>query len=183
MMRWWSMLLVAGSASAAEMQSIEVTHDGGAYSVVSVAWFATGIDETFDVFRKWDYSEQFSSAVVEARDLEPDEHGRPGFYVRNRGCILFFCKSLVRQGHIELEHNKSLRSFADPALSDFEFCNETWTFAEQAGGTRVRYELHMDPKFWVPPAIGPYLIKRKLRNDGTDALDRIERVARDLSRD
>jgi hypothetical protein len=35
----------------------------------------------------------------------------------------------------------------------------------------------MRPKFWVPPIVGPYLIKRKLRTDGIDALSRIEVVA------
>ena len=181
MSRLWLLLLVAGPATAAELQSIEVEHDHGEYSLVSVAWFDAGLEETFEVFRTWDYSTQFSSAIVEARDLPPDEQGRPGFYSRAQGCILFFCKSLVRQGWVELVKNRELRAFADPAHSDFEFSNETWTFREENGGTRVLYELHMDPKFWIPPAIGPYLIKRKLRNNGGEALDRIERVAQGLT--
>jgi len=74
-----------------------------------------------------------------------------------------------------------LRATVDPAHSDFEFSNETWTFREDEGGTRVMYELHMDPKFWVPPAIGPYMIKRKLRKASGAALDRIERLARELA--
>jgi hypothetical protein len=36
----------------------------------------------------------------------------------------------------------------------------------------------MQPKFWVPPGIGPYVIKRKLKSDGGDAIDRIEAIAR-----
>ena len=182
MSRLWLLLLVAGPATAAELQSIEVEHENGEYSLVSVAWFDAGLEETFAVFRKWDLSEQFSSAIVEARDLPPDEQGRPGFYSRAQGCILFFCKSLVRQGWVEYVKNKELRAIADPARSDFEFSNETWTFREENGGTRVLYELHMDPKFWIPPAIGPYLIKRKLRNNGGEALDRIERVAQGLAK-
>jgi hypothetical protein len=182
MSRLWLLLLIAGPATAAELQSIEVEHDNGEYSLVSVAWFDAGLEETFAVFRTWDLSEQFSSAIVEARDLPPDESGRPGFYSRAQGCILFFCKSLVRQGWVESVQNREIRAFADPAHSDFEFSKEIWTFREENGGTRVLYELHMDPKFWIPPAIGPYLIKRKLRNNGGEALDRIERVARSIAR-
>jgi hypothetical protein len=181
-MKWsWLLLLVAGTASAAELQSIEVEHKGGEYSLVSVAWFDAGLEETFEVFRTWDHSEQFSSAIVEAHDLPPDESGRPGFYTRAEGCILFFCRSLVRQGWVEYVKNEELHAYADPERSDFEFVNETWTFDEDNGGTRVRYELHMDPKFWVPPAIGPYMIKRKLAKSGGAALDRIERVAQNLA--
>jgi len=181
MSRLWLLLLIAGPATAAELQSIEVEHDNGEYSLVSVAWFDAGLEETFAVFRTWDLSEQFSSAIVEAWDLPPDESGRPGFYTRAEGCILFFCRSLVRQGWVEYVKNKELHAYVDPERSDFEFVDETWTFDEDDGGTRVRYELHMDPKFWVPPAIGPYMIKRKLVKAGGAALNRIERVAQDLA--
>jgi len=167
-------------ATAAEMRSVDVDYEGEYYSMVSVAWFDAGLDETFDVFSKWDYSTQFSSAVVEARDLEPDTSGRPGYFVRIRGCILFFCKSMVRQGYVVAQHNIDLRATANPQDSDFHLFEESWEFAEERGGTRVLYKLRMQPDFWVPPAIGPYLIKRKLKKDGGDALNRIEDIAQRL---
>ena len=37
--------------------------------------------------------------------------------------------------------------------------------------------MEMVPKFWIPPVIGPMVIKRKLRSSGGDALDRIEELA------
>ena len=76
-----------------------------------------------------------------------------------------------------------LRAYADPETSDFLLCNETWTFSEENGGTVVVYNLKMKPKFWVPPGIGPFLIKRKLKNDGGDAIDRIEVIARSIGQD
>lgn len=173
-------LVATQHAAAAEMRSIDVEYEDGHFSMVSVVWFDAGVDETFDVFRQWDYSTQFSSAVVEARDVAPDQSGRPGYYVKNRGCILFFCKSMVRNGYVEVQYNSDLRAVADPQTSDFQRFEEHWAFAEEQGGTRVRYELVMQPDFWVPPAIGPYLIKRKLRKDGGEALDRIEEIAQSL---
>ncbi|MBT8106701.1 MAG: hypothetical protein KJP17_00595 [Gammaproteobacteria bacterium] len=183
----WPVVLAATlvgvtSVSAAELRGVEMQHDAGEYRLVSEAWFDARLDATYFVFSRWDHSSKFSSAIVEARDLAPGADGRPGFYVKNRGCVLFFCKTLVRQGSLELEPNSVLRAFADPQYSDFEFSNETWTFAEEDGGTRVRYELHMDPKFWVPPAIGPYLIKRKFTKDGLRALERIEDMAQQYAR-
>lgn len=176
------LLLVCGAhcVSAAEMRSVDVQYEDGRYSMESVAWFDAGIDETFDVFRTWDYSSEFSSVVVEARDLDPDPSGRPGYFVRNNGCILFFCKTMVRQGYVEAQHNRDLRAVAVPQVSDFRLFEESWEFVEERGGTRVRYKLLMEPDFWVPPAIGPYLIKRKLLSDGADALDRIEGIAQRL---
>jgi hypothetical protein len=174
-------LVGAQCAMAAEMRSIDLQYEDGRYSMVSVAWFDAGIDETFHVFSTWEYSTRFSGAVVEARDLAAEPGGRPGYYVVNKGCVLFFCKSMVRQGYVEAQHNLDLRAVADPALSDFEEFEESWAFAEENGGTSVRYQLQMVPNFWVPPAIGPYVIKRKLRKDGGAALDRIEAIAQSMA--
>ncbi len=175
------LLFGAGVAGAAEMRSISVEHEDGHYTMISEVWFDATVPQVYEVFRSWDLSTQFSSAIVESRDVEPDELGRPQYYVRNRGCILLFCKSFERQGHVESEPNKVLRAFADPERSDFKQSDESWTFLAEDDGTVVVYNLEMQPKFWIPPGIGPYLIKRKLRKDGGGAIDRIEILAQGVA--
>ena len=174
------LLTVSVSAEAAEMLSIDVDHDKGSYTMQSEVWFDANVAQVYEIFRYWDNSTKFSSAIVESRDMDPDEQGRPQFYVRNRGCILFFCTSFERQGYVEAETNTVIRAFTNPETSDFHHSRERWLFAEKNGGTIVTYNLNMQPKFWIPPGIGPYLIKRKLRNNGSDAIDRIEILARDV---
>ena len=176
------LLLLSGAATAAEIRSLDVRFDDGFYTLESTVWFHAGLESTYEMFSRWDRSEAFSSAIVEAHDIEPGDDGRPGFFVRNRGCILFFCKSLTREGWVERRHGELLRAVADPERSDFEVSNETWTFVAAEGGTLVTYHLYMRPDFWVPPAVGPYMIKRKLRNDAGRALDRIEALAQELDR-
>lgn len=166
-----------GTATAAEMRSVNVDYADGRYTMKSEVWFDATVQQVYDVFRQWDLSTQFSSTIVESADLAPDEEGRPQFYIRHKGCVLFFCLSFERRGYVESEPNEVLRAYANPEASDFLLSNETWTFAAENGGTVVSYHLLMKPKFWVPPGIGPYMIKRKLRNDGGDALDRIEVIA------
>ncbi|NCF15344.1 MAG: hypothetical protein GWP62_08560 [Gammaproteobacteria bacterium] len=174
-------VLAVNSAGAADLVSLEVDYKDGRYSMESVIWVDAGVDATYEVFSDWDLSTQFSTAIVEARDLDPDEQGRPGFYIRNKGCVLFFCKSLVREGYVETQDDYLLQAYADPEKSDFRFCEESWEFVEQDGGTRVRYMLNFEPDFWVPPGIGPYMIKRKLSSDGGDAIGRIEEIAQEYA--
>jgi hypothetical protein len=173
------LLATAWFAVAADLRSIDVQYEDGRYEMVSVAWFDAGLDETYEVLSNWDYSIRFSGAIVEARNTETDNG--PGYYVVNRGCVWFFCKSLVREGYVERQHNRLLRATVDPERSDFRLADEVWEFSEADGGTVVAYRLTMEPAFWVPPAIGPYLIKRKLRNDGGDAINRIEEIARQVA--
>jgi hypothetical protein len=166
---------------AAEMLSIEVDHDEGIYTMTSEVWFDASVEQVYEIFSSWDYSTKFSSAIVESRDLPPDEQGRPQFYVRNRGCVLFFCTSFERRGYVESELNVVIYAYVDPEVSDFSLSNESWRFESRDGGAVVIYDLAMSPKFWIPPAIGPYLIKRKLRNNGGRAINRIELLAQDVA--
>lgn len=166
-------------AAAAELRSVEFDRLEDRYVFESEAWFDVGVEAIYDVLLDYDLSEQFSSAIDAARNLPPDEEGRRRFYVRNRGCVLLFCKSFERTGTIEHEPYTSISASVDPAVSDFEFSDETWTFRPEDDGTTVHYRVEFEPKFWVPPVIGPWVIRRTLASHGGDAIDRIEAIARE----
>mgnify|MGYP001816473807 CR=1 FL=1 len=172
--------VTALTAGAAEMRSVEVERIDGRYVMRSEVHFAASVEAVYSVFANYDLSTQFSGAIVESRNIDAEEGGLPGYYVRNRGCVLFFCTSFERYGYIELEPYKVIRARVDPARSDFHLSNESWRFEPEGKGTVVTYDLEFEPKFWVPPVIGPYVIKRKLRDDGGDAVERIESIAREL---
>ena len=169
-------ILVPAFAGAAEIRTVHVEHQGKRYTMESEVAFDVGLRALYEVFLDYDLSPEFSSWVVDARNLERED-GRRGYFVQNRGCILFVCQTTVREGVVEHEPFLRIEATADPALSDFEVSNERWVFREEDGATIVTYYLEMEPKFWVPPVIGPYVIKRKLRSSGNDALDRIEEIA------
>ena len=176
-------LLLAGPASAADLRSVDVDYEDGFYTMRSEVWFDATIEQVYEVFIQWDLSTEFSSTIVDARDIEPDEEGRPGYYIKHKGCVLFFCLSFERNGYVEREPLGLLKAYADPEKSDFQKADETWTFETENGGTVVHYHLHMKPKFWVPPGIGPWAIKRKLKSGGGDAIDRIEAIAQLIGQD
>jgi hypothetical protein len=82
---------------------------------------------------------------------------------------------------VESEVNVFINAYGDPAVSDFSVSNESWQFESRDGGTVVLYDLEMSPKFWIPPVIGPYFIKRKFRNNGDRAIERIELLAQGVT--
>jgi hypothetical protein len=169
-------------AHGADLREIEVERVDGNYMLRSVVWFDARIDTVYHVFLDWDLSEQFSSVVVEARNTGSDANGDRGFYTRNRACVLFYCMSVERHGRVEHQPVSMIKAITDPEGSDFHLSNETWEFEEEGDGTLITYQLEMRPKFWIPPVIGPYVLKKKLREDGANALDRIEAIAKDRER-
>lgn len=176
--------LLAGAApiDAAELRSVTLDKRDGVYYATSEMWLDAPRDAVFDVLSDWDISTHFSSLIVESRNVDLPGDERPGFYMKNRGCVLFFCRTVVRAGHVELRDNYRIHAVTDASKSDFEISDETWTLGDDGNGTQIIYEIEMKPKFWIPPLIGTYAIKRKIRKDGLEALQRVEDYINDDAR-
>ena len=56
---------------------------------------------------------------------------------------------------------------------------ESWRFEPEGSGTLVAYDFEFEPKFWIPPLIGSYMLQRKLRDDSVRAINRIEAIAQE----
>ena len=177
------LVLLPTLGSAATLRNVTVDRIDGNYVMRSEVWFDASIEKIYGVFLDWDLSTKFSSVVVESRNVEPGDDGRPRFYNRNRACIWFFCKSFERFGYVSYEPLKYIEASADPEKSDFHISDERWEFREEDNGTVVVYDLVFRPKFFVPPLIGPAMMKRRLKTGSVDALDRIEAVAQEWTPD
>jgi hypothetical protein len=179
-LRWplaFALLALARTAVPADLRTISVEFENERYHLRSEAWFAADMDSMYRVLTDYDLFVKFTSAFVEARNVPPDNEGRPRFFTRMEGCVLLFCKSLVRSGHLELTPYTEIIAVAEPAKSDFKFSRERWQLVKDGEGTLLIYDFEMEPAFWVPPVIGPYVIKRTLASGGVDAIDRIEALA------
>ena len=182
-MRVLLLLIIAfpAAAGAATLRDVTVDHVDGIYVMRSEVWFDVGIERIYGLLLDWDQSPKFSSIIVESRNLEPAPDGRGRYYSRTEGCLWFFCKSFERYGYVEHEPLSYIEATVDPEKSDFELSDERWEFREEADGTVVVYAFRMKPKFFIPPLIGPAILKNKLRNGGADAIDRIEALAKDYA--
>jgi hypothetical protein len=171
------LVLAARLAVPADLRTIEVEREDDRYSLRSEAYFAANRADLYRVLTNYDLFEQFSSAYVETRNVEQDEQGRPRFFTRMQGCVLLFCRSFVRHGYLLLTPKSEIVAVAEPEDSDFNYSRERWRLQTEGEGTLLIYDFEMEPGFWVPPVIGPYVIKRSLRAGGSDAIDRIEALA------
>jgi hypothetical protein len=163
--------------AGAELRFIEVERDDDLYTLRSVTWFEADVESVYRVLTDYDLFREFSSAIVESRNLAPDKEGRPEYFTRMEGCVLMFCKSFVRIGYLNLEPMSEIVAVTDPERSDFKRATEQWRLREVDGGTLLLYEFEMEPAFWVPPVVGPYYTKRALKSGGEKAVGRIEALA------
>ncbi|MFQ5548586.1 MAG: SRPBCC family protein [Woeseia sp.] len=168
----------AMTSVGAELRSISVSLEAGRYHLNSVTLIHASQDDLYAVLTDYDLFKKFTSAIVASNDVEPDTEGRPRFHTRMEGCVLFWCSTFVRNGYLLLAPKHDIVAIADPEQSDFEYSRERWRLSSEANGTLMIYDFEMEPRFWVPPVIGPYLIKRALKGGGIRAVNRIELLAR-----
>ena len=171
------LLYCTAGASAAELQDVTVELEDGRYTLRSETHFDVDQESLFAVLTNFDLFEKFTSAIVESYNQEPDDQGRAQFYARMEGCVLFWCKSMIRDGYVIAEPLDEIVAVSDPEKSDFNYSHERWELSTLGDQTVMIYEFEMEPKFWVPPIVGPYYIKRALRSGGGDAINRIEALA------
>jgi hypothetical protein len=172
-----TLLLLAAGADAADLRKVTVEKDEKRYRLSSETRFDASTSDLYRVLTDYDLFTQFSSVFVEARNEEPGTNGKPRYFTRMEGCIMLFCKSFVRNGELTLTPEKEIVALADPERSDFSYSRERCILQSDGDGTLLIYDFELEPAFWVPPIVGPFIMKRVLRKGGTDAVDRIEALA------
>jgi ribosome-associated toxin RatA of RatAB toxin-antitoxin module len=165
------------SLHAAELLDVQVDLRNERYRLYSEVQFDVSREALYDLLIDYEKFEKFTSAIVESKNVEADEKGRPGFYARMEGCVLLFCKSFIRNGYLLLTPITEIVAITDPEESDFKYSRERWQLIPTDEGTLMIYDFEMEPAFWVPPVIGPYLIQKTLRRGAHRAVDRIEALA------
>ena len=60
---------------------------------------------------------------------------------------------------------------------DLAYGETIWRFSELERNTLLNFEMNFSPNFWVPPAIGPWILEQFIAYKSADTLDRIEDIA------
>ncbi len=162
---------------SAELRDVTVDLRNDRYRLTSETYLDVSRESLYAILSDFEQFEKFTSAIVESRNTEPDERGRPGFYSRMQGCVLLFCKSFIRAGYVLLSPIAEIVAISNPDESDFKFSREHWQLIPDGDGTIMIYDFELEPAFWVPPVIGPFVIQRALRSGAERAVNRIEALA------
>jgi len=171
-------LILPVTGLAAEMKYIDLWMEGDRYVLRSESFIAAPPELIFDALLDYENFHRISGGIAETRYLEPDADGTPRAYTRVESCILFFCRSVEKVERVIVVSPNEIRLEVDPEQSDFDYNQARWLIHPQDDGTRLAYELEMEPGFWIPPLIGTWVIKQKLESTAMNIAGRLEYLAR-----
>lgn len=174
------MLFAALSATAADLRFVDVKRSKGHIKVASETFIDAPPEAVYEILADYEGFQRISKVFEETRYIERDEIGNGVVYSRAEGCVLFFCTEIERVETLTVTPPSEIVAVAIPEQSDVDFSVARWEFEAEGDGTRLLYGVDFKPSFWIPPVLGPMIIRAKLRSRGSEAAVRIEQLANSL---
>jgi hypothetical protein len=162
---------------AAELTYLDVSRDNRTISVAAEVNIDAPLQQVYAILSDYEGLSQMSERFREARVGNQAADGSLLIYTRVEGCVWFLCRDVERYSRLLGNGTNRLEVTVLPEGSDFEYGYEQWRLFETRKGTTVEYAHELRPKFWVPPVIGVWVIKRALRSDALKVAQHIEQSA------
>jgi hypothetical protein len=171
---------LTGEAQAAQFYVFTVTHVDERYRVSADVFLSAPLPQVYAVLTDFDHLAQIGGAIRESRMLKQIDAHTYMVYVVSRGCVLFFCKTIRQtQRATELTPQDVVAEAIPGEGSDVKMSSSSWHLEQQDGGTRMHWEVSMQPDFWIPPLIGPPMVNHALRSQGRIMAEGLEKLARE----
>lgn len=176
-------LLLGPAASAADIQHLTVDRQDNRYLLDLRVALDTSAARAFAVMRDYPNLADINPAVQAVTVLPGAPPGATRVQTAVRVCVLWFCRVLEQvqdMRHAALGDGGTVSATVLPALSNLRYGQADWlvTTCDDSDRACLRFTAELEPDFWVPPVIGPWALKRKLREEGIETSLGIERVAR-----
>lgn len=161
------------AAGAADIEEVAVARDGERYAVAMTVVLAASAGSVYAAMTDFQELHRINPNILLA---ETDADGRLHTIVEL--CVAFFCREVEQWQIVATDAPNRLRMTVLPERSDLRHGEAEWTFAALTPDTsRMRFRAEIEPDFWVPPVIGPWIIQRKLQEQATVTARGLERVA------
>lgn len=175
-----TVLLILGyqCAIAAEIRHLDVHYKGGVYSMSVEAYLNAPVSDVYAVLTDYDNFERVADIVTESEIVGNPE---PGVYLVHtvlKKCIFYFCLEKQKTERIELRSGIEVVATILPEQSDFKSGTTHWTLSPEGAGTRIRLEMNIELNFWIPPLIGPPVVKNIMQKAGIQSTRYVEQLAR-----
>ena len=137
-------------------------------------------DKVYAVVTDYEHLNRISEVLVESALLS-----EPGAVPKRRklvieSCVVVFCFKIDMVEDVEEIGNEKIIATIVPELSDIKYGKTEWLVtATEDGRSRIRFHGEEEPGFWIPPVIGPILMKRKMLSEVKETIEQIERLAND----
>ena len=169
--------LIPGCACAGEILNVAVEHFDQRYVVEIDARFAASPERLRALLTDYAHLQRINDSIRRSEVIEVNSPQHHCVLTEADVCVAVFCKHIVQVQDVSVLPDGSILATVRPTRSDFTYGVARWDFWQEPAGTRMRFRSEIEPGFWVPPLIGPWLIQRALHAETLKSVNNLERLA------
>jgi Polyketide cyclase / dehydrase and lipid transport len=169
--------LATPAARAAVIADADVKQNGDHYRVTFDVRVDAPLSKVRALLTDFAHLDRLSDTIIDDRVLDAGPGGTR-LRLAFRACVLVvFCRTILKTSDVRTDDRGDILFTIVPAESDFGAGSETWHFEGDGAATQLQYRADFAPTFFVPPVIGPWLMKRRIVNELETTVVRIETLA------
>ncbi|MGE0387621.1 MAG: SRPBCC family protein [Gammaproteobacteria bacterium] len=170
----------ADAARAGTVEHAEITHSGNRYEVDAEVTVDAPLAAVEAIVSDYERLARLSPLIKRSRVITRLDEFRTKRVLDMRPCVLMFCFDFVMTEIVDNRGDGNIVTTIVPEESDFSAGLTRWQVSEDTPGrTRVRVHAFREPRFWVPPIVGPWILKQRMRAEIVHTMERLEAIARD----
>jgi hypothetical protein len=171
-----AVFLLSATATAVETERAEIDFDRGSYTYTFTAVIEGSSEAVRAVATDYDRLYRINDDIVESRVIERYGPHSLKRSIRMKYCILVFCFDM---NFVEImqETPEKIVATMVPEESTFEDGVAEWRIeAIDSARSRMHISARQTPSFWIPPVIGPMILKRVLLKEIRETCTKIEGI-------
>ena len=169
--------LVPAMATATEIVQTDVTQDHGQYRIVFEVLLDANADKVRQYMTDYAHLDRLSDTVIADQVLGKQKNGLERIKLVLHSCIFIFCKTMTEVEDVAVRPDGDIVTTVVPEQSDFSLATEHWQILPEQNQTRIKYDAVRVPRFFIPPIIGPLIVKAKIRKELATSAMRLEQLA------
>lgn len=151
---------------------------GDTYQVTATFTVPAPVARTFRILTDYRQIRRLNADIISSRVVSGPGGGPTLVRLRIRSCVLFVCFHVRQAEDMTAIPDRSIRGVIVPRLSSFRAGYARWWLRPQGRHhTRLVFVTTLVPRFYIPPLIGPWLLRLKLREEIRATVQRLTTLA------
>ncbi|GMQ89123.1 MAG: hypothetical protein BMS9Abin09_0577 [Gammaproteobacteria bacterium] len=171
-------LLCSATAFGGEVYVAAVSHQSGSYLIEVDTLVQMDEPQVRSLLTDYNNLGRVNPAIEISEVLLTRGPGDYRVRTVTEACIWFYCMRVHQVQDVIESQDGTVTALVVPEQSDFRYGYARLNLWQEAEGTRILIRSEVEPDFWIPPLIGPWLIKRKLLSETLETVDNLEQLAK-----
>jgi len=172
-----ALVLLSFASTAGEVRELSVTNEQGQYKLRIAAILDAPENYVYNVITDYKHARRINPTITSVELSPSDDKNAIRVQNSSKHRIGPFSFKVAWAGDIVETGHGSIHITTIPEISSFDSGSALWEIQTLENSTYVLHESSMKPKFFIPPIIGSYILKKHMEKEALAIFDRIERLA------